>query len=150
MKLRSLLITAIALIVSLGIFLAIRADLSASEEGLKTEGALMQGMARESVPYATALTNNQPTLIEFYADWCTTCRSMAKDLHGLRDRYSNRINFVMLNVDDSQWTPQLKEYKVNGVPQFDLLDAQNQVTHHWVGKVPQTVLVESVEALLPL
>lgn len=147
MKLRSLLITSVALLITLGLFLGFRADLSASQEGLRPESGLMQVMATESVAYATALNNEKPTLIEFYADWCTTCQSMAKDLHNLRDRYSSRINFVMLNVDDRHWTPQLKEYKVNGVPQFELLDAQNQVIQHLVGKVPQTVLIDKLEAL---
>jgi len=55
----------------------------------------------QAVPYEMAVSNLRPTVIEFYADWCESCQSMAKDNYALEQQYGERINFVMLYVDNN-------------------------------------------------
>lgn len=126
--------------------------------------ATLRGLAQTSMPYETAIANGKPTLLEFYADWCPTCQSMAPILNRLHDQYSPRINFVLLNIDQPQWTPQIQQFGVTGVPHLVLLDRHGQrpvVDHRQVsqtlmakgrsetiGRVPAPVLADLLEQSL--
>jgi thiol:disulfide interchange protein len=102
----------------------------------------LQTLAHEALPYPVALENGKPTLIEFYADWCTTCQGMAHSIQALHEQYGEKINFVMLNIDDPRWAPQITEYGASGVPQFTLLDSHHQAVRTLVGKVPKSIFQE--------
>jgi thiol-disulfide isomerase/thioredoxin len=108
----------------------------------------LRAMAAESVPYEEALDNSLPTLVEFYADWCTSCQAIAPTLDKLHDRYGSQLNFVMLNVDNPQWRPLLKQYRVQGVPQFLFLNRDRVVVKTLVGLVPEPVLERLFEQLV--
>ena len=99
----------------------------------------LKAMAADAVPYEAAIASPQPTLIEFYADWCTTCQGMSGTIAQLHDQYADQINFVMLNIDDPRWAQQVATYGASGVPQFTLLDATQQEVDTLVGKVPKPI-----------
>ncbi len=104
-------------------------------------------MAQEAIPFEVAIATQKPTLIEFYADWCSVCQSMAPTMQALEQQYGGDINFVMLNVDEAQWLPQMDQYDVTGVPQFTLLDQQHSQVKTLVGRIPQLILAEEFEQL---
>jgi len=105
-------------------------------------------VVQQAIPYEVAMGNHRPTMIEFYADWCESCQAMAQDNYALEQKYGDRFNFVMLNVDNNKWLPELTKYRVDGIPRFIFLDAQQQVVGDAVGIVPQTVLEANILALL--
>jgi thiol-disulfide isomerase/thioredoxin len=117
--------------------------MATSLSGLK----IMREMAQESVSFDAAIASPKPMLLEFYADWCSVCQSMAPTLAALKQEYGHDLNFVMLNVDDAQWLPQMDQYDVTGVPQFTLLDRQQTVIKTIVGRVPQPVLAAQLKHL---
>ncbi|WP_036486073.1 thioredoxin domain-containing protein [Myxosarcina sp. GI1] len=102
--------------------------------------AVLHNLTNESIAYEIAMDNNKPTLVEFYADWCTICQGMAATVRELHQQYGDRVNFVMLDIDDAKWKRQVEQYRVTGVPQFTFLDEEKQVTTSLVGKVPKTIL----------
>lgn len=108
----------------------------------------LKSMAADAVPYGDAIATPKPTLIEFYADWCTTCQGMSSAIADLHQQYSNTINFVMLDIDDPQWAEQISDYGASGVPQFTLLDASHNEVNTWVGKVPKPILANTFDQLL--
>ncbi len=108
----------------------------------------LKSMAAAAVPYDLALASQKPTLIEFYADWCTTCQSMSATVDALHESYGDQINFVMLDIDDPQWASQIETFGATGVPQFTLLDTQQQSVRNWVGKVPKPVFSSVFDQLL--
>ena len=108
----------------------------------------LQSMAAESTPYEVALANQKPILIEFYADWCTTCQSMSATVDALHEQYSEQMNFVMLNIDDPQWAQEVANFGASGVPQFTLLNADHQAVETWVGKVPKPIFTDSFDKVL--
>ncbi|NEP50084.1 MAG: thiol:disulfide interchange protein, partial [Moorea sp. SIO3C2] len=99
----SIVVGIITVVFAAGTFFLTRSDLSSLSTSTVAGLALIKTMVKQSVPYDVALSNNKPTLIEFYADWCTTCQSMAPILNKLHQQYGETVNWVMLNIDDPQW-----------------------------------------------
>ena len=122
---------------------AVAAPLS-SASGLMT----LHLLAQTSIPFDSALINQKPTLIEFYADWCTTCQSTAATLQEVHQAFRSDINVVMMNIDDPQWQSQVRQYQVTGVPQLTLLDPSHSVAETWVGKVPKGLITERILSIL--
>jgi len=123
--------------------------------GLFTSGRLetlvgpgLNQLTANAIPYEEALVNGRPTVVEFYADWCEVCREMAKEVYRVEEEYKDRINFVMLNVDNSKWEPELDEFGVEGIPHFAFLDRKGNEEGNIVGRLPKKYLIENVMALV--
>lgn len=118
--------------------------------GLQTEtsGTSLVAQAEQSIAFDTALTNGKPTFAEFYADWCTSCQAMAEDLATIKNNYSDRINFVMFNVDNNKWLPEMLRYRVDGIPHFVFLDSQGQTVAESIGEQPKSILQANLDALI--
>jgi thiol-disulfide isomerase/thioredoxin len=128
-----------AVVLAVAVFLGVRSQ---------QQVVSLASLAAQSVPLAEALANDRPTMIEFYADWCQTCQQMAKDLQNLKSEYGDQVNFVLLNVDNPRWIPELLQYEVDGVPRFIFLDRENHVVGDAVGLQPRTVLDANLVALV--
>ncbi|MDY6803424.1 MAG: thioredoxin domain-containing protein [Cyanobacteriota bacterium] len=124
----------------LGTIFLTHADVSANM-GIPLSGlAAMRSMAKQSIPYEVAATNGKPSLIEFYADWCSTCQSLAPSLNNLHQQYGENVNFVMLNVDDPIWSEQIKNYGASSIPYLVFVTAELEVKEVLVGKPPEKVI----------
>jgi thioredoxin 1 len=60
------------------------------------------------------LKSDQPVLVDFYADWCAPCRTLAPTIARLADEYEGKARVVKLNIDDSPET--MLAYGVESVP----------------------------------
>ena len=137
-RLRNLLIVLVAVVLSLAVFLGLRTE---------TGSATLTTIAESSTPLEVALTNGKPTLMEFYANWCTSCQAMAPDIATLEQEYGDRVNFVMLNVDNTKWLPEVLSYRVDGIPHFVFLGQDGQAVAQTIGKQPRSVMAENLVAL---
>lgn len=137
-RLRNFVIALVAIVLGASLYL-----------GLNTESGtgLLTTMAEESVPLEVATVNGKPTLMEFYANWCTSCQAMAPELKELKDQYGDRINFVMLNVDNSKWLPELLKYRVDGIPHFVYLNPEGGAIAEAIGEQPKQVVESNLVAL---
>jgi thiol-disulfide isomerase/thioredoxin len=129
-------------------FFLSRLDRAAASPSSLVGLASLQEMAQQSVPYESALNNGKPTLIEFYADWCTSCQSLAPSISKFHEEYGSQVNFVMLNVDDPQWRQQVQQYEVKGVPQFFFIKSDRKIVKTLVGRVPEPILTQLFEQLV--
>lgn len=102
--------------------------------------ATMRAMASRTISYDDAIANSKPTFIEFYADWCTTCQSMSPIVKEIKNKYDQKINFVMINIDNSENNQLIKQYQVTGVPQWNFLDSNGKNIDNLIGKVPKKIL----------
>ena len=100
--------------------------------GLHPEAPL-ERLARQSLDLQVALHNGRPTLVEFYADWCEACRSMAPAMERVEVQHRGQLDVVLLNVDNPRWQAELERYAVNGIPQLELFDATGVAVGRAIG-----------------
>lgn len=112
-----------------------------------------QGVVRTRIqasdPRSFQVVSGQPQLVEFFAYWSNTSRSMAPVVHALEDRYGERIRFVYLDIDDPQNS--LFKSLINDrlPPLFYLLDGQGNVLAEWQGFVPAAEFESAFASLQP-
>ncbi|MFU8885946.1 MAG: thioredoxin domain-containing protein [Cyanobacteriota bacterium] len=100
--------------------------------GLQPQAPL-EALARRSPDLSVALTNGTPTIVEFYADWCEACRSMAPAMETIEAQHRGKLDVVLLNVDNPRWQPELERYAVNGIPQLELFNASGDAVGRSIG-----------------
>ncbi|CAN6292659.1 unnamed protein product [Urochloa humidicola] len=118
-----------------------------ASQRLNLSEASLKDLAANSVPYEQALSNGKPTVVEFYADWCEVCRELAPDIYQVEQQYKDRVNFVMLNVDNTKWEQELDEFGVEGIPHFAFLDKEGNEEGNVVGRLPKQYFLDNVVAL---
>lgn len=138
-RVRNLLVVIVAIALSVALFLGVKSQ---------TKEVSLTALEQKSIPLEVALTNGRPTLMEFYANWCTVCQAMASDIASLEQEYADQVNFVMLNVDNTKWLPEMLKYQVDGIPHFVFLNQQSEAIAGAVGKQPRTIMATNLEALV--
>ncbi|MEO0433172.1 MAG: thioredoxin family protein [Cyanobacteria bacterium J06656_5] len=138
-RLRNFVVVAVAAVLSVAVVLGLQT---------RTPAVSLSEMAEVAIPLERAMTNGKPTLMEFYANWCTSCQAMAGDLQQLKTEYQQDVNFVMLNVDNTKWLPEMLHYRVDGIPHFAFLDQTGGDAGAAIGEIPRAVLAENLTALV--
>ena len=138
-SLRNIVVAIAAIVLSVALFLGFQTE---------TNNSSLESQVKRSTTLEVALNNGKPTLTEFYADWCTSCQAMAGDLAEIKSSYSDRINFVMLNVDNTKWLPEMLRYRVDGIPHFLFMDESGEAIAEAIGEQPKRILEADLDALI--
>lgn len=138
-RIRNFIVVLVAIALSVALFLGLRTQSGAVS---------LASLSAQSIPLEVALNNSKPTLIEFYADWCTVCQKMAPDIAQLEQEYADKVNFVMLNVDNTKWLPEILKYRVDGIPHFVYCGKAGEAIAQAIGEQPRTVMASNLTALL--
>ena len=136
---RNIVVAIAAIILSVALFLGLQTE---------TNGTSLESQVQKSTALDVALSNKKPTLTEFYADWCTSCQAMAGDLAQIKESYGDRVNFVMLNVDNTKWLPEMLRYRVDGIPHFVFMDDSGEAIAEAIGEQPKGILEADLDALI--
>lgn len=138
-RLRNFLIVLAAIVLSVALFFGLNTQ---------TPTSSLTQLAENSTPFDVALTNEKPTLLEFYANWCTSCQAMAPEMVKIKEKYQDSLNFAMLNVDNTKWLPEILKYRVDGIPHFVFFNPQGNAIAETIGEVPRPILEANLEALI--
>ncbi len=75
-----------------------------------------------------AAKNNQPVMLDFYADWCVACKEFEKYTFHTPEVEAKLKNYVLLQADVTKNSPDdielFKRLKVMGLPTIDFWDAK--------------------------
>ncbi len=108
---------------------------------------LLKKFGQSSIEPEIAFTNNKPTFLEFYADWCEVCKEMAPKVDDIKNEYEKDINFVFLNVDNPKWEKYIRNFNVNGIPQVNIFDKDANLEFTLIGKQEEETIKESLDNL---
>jgi len=109
--------------------------------------SLLKSFGELSIDPEIAFTNNKPTFLEFYAEWCEVCKEMAPQVSSFKDEYEKDINFVFLNVDNQKWANYIQKFDVNGIPQVNLFDKKGNLISTFIGKQDEMKIRKSINNL---
>ena len=88
------------------------------------------------------LNSDKPVLVDFWAEWCGPCKSIAPALEELAAEMGDQVSVVKVNIDENPETP--GKYGVRGIPTLILFkDGKPLATK--VGALPKVALTEWVE-----
>ena len=107
----------------------------------------LKKLGNSSMDPEIAFTNGKPTYLEFYAEWCEICKEMAPEVAELKKDFDDKINFVFLNVDNPKWDKFIKEFKVNGIPQINFIDANANLLATFTGFQEENTIEQSLKYL---
>lgn len=132
------ILASVAVLLALGIF---------TEEKLNPVNpiALLRMLESRSMPVST-VGNGTPSVLEFYAPWCESCKLIAKDMFELEGRYVGAVNVVTVNSDEAD-DDLLDRYGVTGVPTIVFVDKDGKALTNLIGKIPRVILEQDFDAL---
>ncbi len=105
-------------------------------------------LARSSLLPEIALANGKPTIFEFYADWCEVCQKMSPSIVDLEKRMGDKLDIVLLNVDNQRWSPLIDKYNVNGIPQFIFFNQDGDLKGISIGLLSSEKIIKASEYLI--
>ena len=108
---------------------------------------LLKKFGNLSIDPEIAFTNDKPTFLEFYAEWCEVCKEMAPKVADIKNEYEKDINFVFLNVDNPKWEKYIRNFNVNGIPQVNLFDKDSNLKVTLIGKQEEKNIKNSLDNL---
>lgn len=75
--------------------------------------------------FQEVIEGEKPVLVDFHAEWCGPCKSMAPELKKLVDRMGDRLRVIKVDVDRNPDTA--AHYGIQGVPTLILFHQGRQL-----------------------
>jgi thioredoxin 1 len=69
------------------------------------------------------LKSDVPVLVDYWAEWCGPCKSIAPILDQVADEYQGRVKIAKINVDENTQMP--AKFGVRGIPTLMLFKNGN-------------------------
>lgn len=57
----------------------------------------------------------------------------------VEEQFKDKVSFVMLNIENPKWAPEVAEYRIDGVPHFLFLNSRGEPEAAAVGRLPKQV-----------
>ncbi|WP_178988681.1 thioredoxin [Winogradskyella schleiferi] len=75
--------------------------------------------------FSELINQDEPVLVDFFADWCGPCKMLAPILKQVKDSLGERVSIIKIDVDKNQALA--SKYQVRGVPTMLLFKNGKQV-----------------------
>jgi len=84
-----------------------------------------------------------PVLVDFYADWCGPCKTLAPILKQVKEELGDTIKIVKIDVDKNQSIA--SKYQIRGVPTMLLFKDSKQIWRQ-SGVVPKNEIINIIKS----
>jgi thioredoxin 1 len=91
---------------------------------------------------AEVLDSDTPVLLDFWAEWCGPCKSIAPVLDELAGTYEGKLKIVKINIDENQQTP--RQFGVRGIPTL-MIFKDGKVAGTQIGAVGKSQLTQFID-----
>jgi len=89
------------------------------------------------------LESKQPVLVDFWAQWCGPCRSLAPIVNALAEQYAGTARIMKLNVDDNPEV--VSRYQVQAIPTL-ILFRDGEEKQRMVGVSRKEIIAQAIDA----
>lgn len=92
--------------------------------------------------FSEIINADKPVLVDFFAEWCGPCKTMAPILKQVKDEVQDNASIIKIDVDKNQHTAMT--YQVNSVPTL-MLFKQGKVLWRQSGVLQKNELVKKIK-----
>ena len=96
--------------------------------------------------YEAIVAESKPAVIDFWAEWCGPCCTIAPIVEELAEVYADRVNIGKCNIENDS-DDVVATYRVRNIPTLIFIK-DGSVVHKHVGAISRNDLVAKIEALL--
>jgi thioredoxin 1 len=89
------------------------------------------------------LNAGEPVLVDYWAEWCGPCKTIAPALEEIAGEYAGKLKVVKLNIDDNPDTP--PRFGIRGIPTLMLFKA-GEVEATKVGALSKSQLTAFIDS----
>lgn len=109
------------------------------------DGNGKQAVELTDANFDSVVKGSQPSLVDFWAEWCGPCKQVAPHLEELSDEMSDRIDVVKMNVDENPRTP--GSLQVRGIPTL-MVFKDGELVAQRVGAMPKSALKQWLDSVV--
>ena len=88
---------------------------------------------------ADVLQSKEPVLVDFWAEWCGPCRTVAPVLEEVAGELKGRLKIVKLNVDENPETA--AKYGIQSIPTL-MIFKSGEMASRQIGAAPKAKIVQ--------
>lgn len=123
-------------------------NLSSLHKNLKKSKAIASNTIEISGidQYNKIINNQKPSIVKFYRIGCPACQMMIPIYKDIAKQYSDKINFIEINIANKNLISLIKKYKITLIPTFIFL--KDHIINKHIGTARPDYLKNLIENYL--
>lgn len=95
------------------------------------------------IGFQELINSNTPVLVDFFAEWCGPCKTMAPILKQTKDKAGDTVKIIKVDIDKNRSAAE--HFQIQGVPTL-ILFKKGEVKWRQSGVVPADVLLQVIKS----